>query len=116
MKQTVNNLMVEWERVSSQAYSEWGGAGYGDMDTSGTERVRKELENLVGGSFQLPDNDWYFGLFAMIHTAQELKRKTHEADYLWRIIEDYIPEDQLDVIGLESVIAEDFDNNYRVDK
>ena len=115
MKQTVNNLMIEWQREAAHAYSEWGGAGYGELDTSGTERVRKELEKLVGGNFQLPDNDWYFGLFAMIHTAQELKRKSHEANYLWRIIENYIPEDQLDLFELERLIVDDYADKYEED-
>lgn len=117
MNKTVNNLMHDWSEAAAESYSHAAefGCSLADVDTTRTDHVLNELKKLIGGRFELPDNDWYAGIFTMIHTAQELKRVEHEARYLWGIIYEHVPEDALDVIELESIIADDFDNKYRRD-
>lgn len=96
---TINDLMSDWDEEAAVDYD--SSCEMGVPITSGKcESIYDEMVNVIGGKFELPQNNFYHGLFIMLDAMRNYKRATTEATYWYHELERVAPEDY-DIIEAE---------------
>ena len=104
---TINDLMSEWQVEAAEDYA--ASCDMGVPITSGkTEAIYDEMVKTIGGKFELPENNFYHGLFIMLDAARNLKRAEAEVRYWYAELEKIAPEDY-DIVEAEHRFYETYE-------
>lgn len=114
---TVNNLMCDWNESFYKTYDDaaWLGVAPEPHEFKESDDIFKDLRTLVGGNFELPDNDFYHGLFVILDTARQLKHEKYVNEALIQLLYEYAPE-TVNVDDLVQDIEMEYLNNHQRDK
>lgn len=109
--------MCDWEESFYKTYNDAAKFGVAPEphEFEETDYIVKELRKLVGGNFDLPDNDFYHGLFIMLSTARQLKHEQYVNEALIQLLYEYAPE-TVNVDDLVQEIDTEYLNNHQRDK